>query len=390
MRSATDTGVLRHWPRAARALTAVLALLAVLPATAAAAPPANDNLANATLIPPALPASVTGTNVDATLETDEPDHTYLPGGASVWWTWTPAASGTVTIDLCDSDFDTQLAVYTGTAVTALTFFASSEDACGLQSQLSFLATAGTEYKIVVDGFFGDAGAIDMNLAALAAPANDNFANATPITGFPTLGSNVGASAEAGEPDHEGLPGGASVWWIWTPGASGNATLETCESSFLTATGVYTGTSPAALTDVVVDSELCDDPASLGSVLHFPVTSGTPYHIAVDGLTGEAGDISFTAAIAPPPPRRRPHHHRHRHHRHHLRHHRLRRPHHLHHHRRRHRHRRHHRRRRHRRRCRHPCRCRPRPRRRHLRPSWHRLRRSCPRRRWLPRGPAASR
>ena len=51
----------------------------------------------------------------------------------------------------------------------------------------------------------------------AAPANDNFANAIVLTGntLTTSGSNVAATKEAGEPNHAGNSGGASVWWSWT-------------------------------------------------------------------------------------------------------------------------------------------------------------------------------
>ena len=61
--------------------------------------------------------------------------------------------------------------------------------------------------------------------ALAAPANDNFVDAeVPSTEdtSPTSGSNVDATKEAGEPDHGGDAGGASVWYRWTASDSGRA------------------------------------------------------------------------------------------------------------------------------------------------------------------------
>ena len=127
------------------ALTAICALLAALPASAAAAPPANDDFASAKTLPAGpLPVSDTSTNVEATREASEPGHGF--GGpaeaASVWWKWTPAASQTVTIDTCGSDFDTLLAVYTGAAIDSLTRVATSDDACnGTRSRVSFRATA---------------------------------------------------------------------------------------------------------------------------------------------------------------------------------------------------------------------------------------------------------
>ena len=54
----------------------------------------------------------TGGNVGAGKESGEDYHAGDRGGASVWWTWTAPATGTVTFDTLDSDFDTLLAVYT--------------------------------------------------------------------------------------------------------------------------------------------------------------------------------------------------------------------------------------------------------------------------------------
>ena len=95
-----------------------------LAAATAGAPPVNDNFAGATLITGSS-ASVSGTNVNATKETGEPNHAGNAGGKSVWWTWTAPASGNVVIDTIGSTFDTLLGVYTGTAVNALT-----QVACG--------------------------------------------------------------------------------------------------------------------------------------------------------------------------------------------------------------------------------------------------------------------
>src|SRR2546423_13387486 len=79
-------------------------------------------------------------------------------------------------------------------------------------------------------------------AAQAQPANNNFANAIPLTAptVTTIGSNVGANKEFFEPSHGGNGGGASVWWTWTPPASGLTTIDTFGSSFNTLLGVYTG------------------------------------------------------------------------------------------------------------------------------------------------------
>jgi hypothetical protein len=140
---------------------AVLSAPASLPAVAVAQPP-NDNFANAQVLS-GTTATATGTNVDATMEPGEPEHAGFTGGTSVWYVWTAPASGPVRISTCGSDFDTLLAVYTGDSVSALTTIASNDDACDTQSRVGFDATAGTTYRIVVDGLAGSTGSIALAL-----------------------------------------------------------------------------------------------------------------------------------------------------------------------------------------------------------------------------------
>lgn len=69
------------------AVVAAAAFL-LLPASAPAAPPSNDNRAGAREL--SLPASLTGTTVDSTLETDEPG-SCAPLKGSVWYSLTAAS-----------------------------------------------------------------------------------------------------------------------------------------------------------------------------------------------------------------------------------------------------------------------------------------------------------
>src|SRR5205085_1100266 len=80
--------------------------------------PANDMFASAQVITGA-PGNVTGTNVNATKETGEPNHAGNVGGASVCYSWTAPATGQATFSTATSSFDTLLAAYRGTAANAL-------------------------------------------------------------------------------------------------------------------------------------------------------------------------------------------------------------------------------------------------------------------------------
>ncbi len=125
---------------------------------------ANDNFANRIALFGAT-NTVAGSNVNATREVGEPAHLKMPSGASVWWSWIAPDSGLVSIDTRGSSFDTVLAVYTGSAVTALRLVAQNDDADGLlTSRVNFNAVAGTAYQIAVDGSLGATGSIVLNLA----------------------------------------------------------------------------------------------------------------------------------------------------------------------------------------------------------------------------------
>jgi hypothetical protein len=85
----------------------------------------------------------------------EPAHAGSSAKYSSWWTYTAPADGVVHLDTCAKYSDTVLAVYTGTALDALTPVASNDDTpgCGpleTGSSVDFAATAGTTYRIALD------------------------------------------------------------------------------------------------------------------------------------------------------------------------------------------------------------------------------------------------
>ena len=132
----------------------------------APAPPPNDAFAAAAPLTGST-TSATSHTIGATLETGEPQHGPR-GGGSVWWQWTAPATGTAIIATCESGFDTQLAVYTGASVGALSQIAADDDACAPGSGVSFTAQAGTVYRIAVGGFDGESGDVSLQLVAPAA------------------------------------------------------------------------------------------------------------------------------------------------------------------------------------------------------------------------------
>lgn len=267
-------------------------------------PPANDAFGNAVSIAPAG-GTLTGANRGANKQTGEPAHAGNAGGRSVWWQWTAAQSGSVTVRTAGSSFDTTLAVYTGGAVNALLPLASNDDVGGtLQSEVAFTAQVGVTYRIAIDGYNASSGDIVLALIPTppGAPANDAFAAASALSGnsLNATGSNLNASKQAGEPAHAGNAGGKSVWWSWIAPATGQVSLGTEGSTFDTLLAVYTGAAVNALSVFAADD---DSGVGSSSRLSFAATAGVTYRIAVDGKDGAFGAISLALELvtfAPPP------------------------------------------------------------------------------------------
>ncbi len=134
--------------------------------------PANDNFTNRIALT-GQTVVTNGANVLATREPGEPLHVGKLGDTSVWWRWTAPSSTNVTVSTFGSNFDSLLAVYTGSSVTNLTLVKNSDDidpADGvLTSTLSFDTAAGQTYQIAVDGFDGASGQIMLRIGPSRPP-----------------------------------------------------------------------------------------------------------------------------------------------------------------------------------------------------------------------------
>lgn len=263
--------------------------------------PPNDGFNNAFTISGAA-GSTNGTSTGATKEAGEPNHAANNGGKSVWYRWTPAVNGTAVLDTTGSAFDTLLAVYTGASVSTLTLVDGNNDISGSnpRSRVTFSVTAGTTYRIAVDGRNGDSGAVVLNWNEVTGPpVNDSFNNAIALAGSTgsTTGTNINATKQSGEPNHAGNTGGSSIWYRWTPAAGGQVTFNTLGSTFDTLLAVYTGSTVGGLTVVSTNDDLSVN--YLQSQVTFSAVAGTTYRIAVDGYDGDIGMLTLNWAQGAP-------------------------------------------------------------------------------------------
>jgi hypothetical protein len=259
--------------------------------------PPNDNFVNRIALT-GDSANSTGTNIGATGEVGEPAQSGPINSA--WWSWTPSTSGFFQIDTIGSNSngnsDTYLSVFEGSAVDNLTLIGANDDGGGnLDSLVNVNATPGTTYQLAVDGWSNRTGPIDLNIAPTA-PPNDNFANRIALTGDTAnaTGSNIRATAEAGEPNQSGQIN--SVWWTWTAPNTGSYNINTVGSGYDTWLSLFTGSDVSNLSLVASDD---DSGGGLSSRIYLNATAGQTYQIAVEGWANRTGPINLNIAPAPP-------------------------------------------------------------------------------------------
>ena len=114
----------------------------------AVAQPPNDNCYNATAI-----EEVTGMSFDTTYATFDGPGLKMTS-ANIWYRYIATVTGEVTINLCGSQYDTKLAVYSGAACypTIGRLLAYNDDSCDWQSEVTITAYAGSSYLIEIGGY----------------------------------------------------------------------------------------------------------------------------------------------------------------------------------------------------------------------------------------------
>lgn len=167
----------------------------------------------------------------ATKETGEPNHAGFAGGHSVWTSWQIFDNATVQVKACGAKgADLLIAVYTGSAVNALTELASDneENEAGCVTA-DFEAEAEGVYRFAVDAK-SSPGTSPVTFRIAQYAPNDDFANAVVLPELPTtekVDTRL-ATSEAEEPAAAG---------------SGNPPAKTASPGSTTATSGRAPTTP---------------------------------------------------------------------------------------------------------------------------------------------------
>ena len=223
----------------------------------------------------------------------------------VWFTYTAFCTGTLDFSTCGgADFDSRISVYlasSGCPTNGSSPVACSDDACGNQATASTFAIAGTEYYIRIgssDGSTGS-GVLNVDCGGLPGPANDECADAEPVSEGSTSVSTLGATdsgidtavscSSTNGPDVQ-----SDVWFVYTSDCTGELVIETCGMNFDSRLDVYNaasgcpsnGSSPLTCGD-----DSCGDDATVSTLVFegqsVLIRLGSP-----DGSTGN-GDLSIS-------------------------------------------------------------------------------------------------
>jgi hypothetical protein len=246
----------------------------------------NNDCRNATQI-----GNVTNLAFDTTIATFDGSG-YCVTSPNIWYCYTAPRTGSVTVSLCGSSYDTMLAVYNGCTCnpSRANMIKCNDDFCGLQSEVTFEAIGGNRYLIEIGGCTdSDWGRGVLNIRSEGGeptpsrPVNDNCSQATAIGNvtrqtFSTVNATFdGAGRCMASPN---------IWYIYTATCTGDVTVSLCGSSYDTKLGVYNkNTCPPGSSDLI---KCNDDACGWQSEVTFAGTVGRQYLIEVGGFGSSTG------------------------------------------------------------------------------------------------------
>ncbi len=230
----------------------------------------------------------------------------------VWMYWTAPLTGVAVLETCGGvTVDTKAAAWlanNGTNCPSGTQLAYNDDACALQTRITFDVTSGQAYFLQLGAFTEGVtytGTFTLNIST--PPANDACATPTAISGagpfpFNTLAATTGTQ---GQGESLCLSGGQTgiardVWYTWTAGFTGTAAVSTCGNTLDTKVAVYPAAGcPAAGSAIACNDDACGSQAQVS----FACTSGVSYLIQLgadptNATTGGSGNFSIANAAPP--------------------------------------------------------------------------------------------
>lgn len=306
--------------------------------------PSNDDCFNAF---PVATGNITFSTVGASTDgPNEPAACSTSGSAQIdadiWFHHTATCTGDLNVDVCDSFFDTRLAVYDECIACPPENgpLACNDDAdfCGSfgeQSKLTIPSVLGHCYTIRAGGYRGDQGRGTMFISCTRGvcckdgscieglnrtvceagdgiwfsnracsgfscpappPPNDNCNQAIPLTtGVPYFGTTEGASGTS--ESSCSLGDAADAWHTWTATCTGRTRIGLCESEFDTTLSIF---DACGGTEISCSDDGCG-PGGLRSETSLSVSQGQQLVMRVAGYKGARGIYKIVVDPCTPEP-----------------------------------------------------------------------------------------
>jgi hypothetical protein len=276
--------------------------------------PPNDNCADATV-------AIVGNNAFDTngSTTDGPNPTDASCGAfgatffnDVWFTFTAPTTGNFLVSLCSATWDTRLDIYDGCGGTIVVCNDDADSgACGLASEVTLAATAGTSYSIRIGGYgaatfgVGDMVISDGGGGGGGGGAGLTCAESVVLPMGATAFSRAGATIDL---DYTGLCDMGAfgteinyncIFYKFTPTQAGLYTFSTCNNAnHDTRLSAQTSCDPSSVIACNDDGTGC---TGFSSILDVTLSCGIEYTIALGGYsaTTATGTGTLTVTVASP-------------------------------------------------------------------------------------------
>ena len=149
---------------------------------------------------------------------------------------------------------------------------------------------------------------ELGASSLALPINltvrpygDSFASPISLTAaqLDLIGTTLGASQEAEEPQHTQNPGSNTVWYSWNAPESGSYRIEFIGDDFIPVPAAYTGDSLTALNPAATTVEFFNTP-EFKAVMTIDIVAGTDYRFAVYGFENTEGTFRILSTTTEKP------------------------------------------------------------------------------------------
>jgi hypothetical protein len=234
----------------------------------------------------------------------------------IWFTYTPATNGSVTVDTCaGATFDTILAAYSGDCDTtnlATHQLACNDDFCSTRSSITFNTVVGEYYQIRIGGFQGATGTGTLTLTGppCGRPVNDLCAAAIDASAggaFPgtVAGANHDGSCSC---SFLGLDYEPDVWYKFTaPAYPVLLTADSCGSGmgtpfqFDAVLSVHTGCPGTVANEIACSDDGAPCYPPYDAMVTADVAAGQTVYLRVKNAGSVIGNGRFLLHVFRSPP-----------------------------------------------------------------------------------------